>query len=356
MIYTSFVLTVYSTLSYYSLNKALFGLCVATMKKGILITALILSSGTSILAQQSAVDSTTAARPASSTQALPAAAVAPLATQMPGTYAPLTRADTARAVHELFKSRRGGGAGWLALGTAGMLASILPAQQSTSAGVWTPGVVAGTALVGIGLNKSIQFWWSREKRVLRDLAATGHLPSSVSRRLKGNFMPLHGTASEYNPLLAKGVAPDGSAPNIPVPTATETLADARQDTLDAVQGFFNAKRLGGQLPILLALPGLRLMTGSNASSSSGSPYAPTQNDEPSGGQVAAGLLLMAGGVTYMFVHNAPYSDAKFAELRTSYLAGTPLPANIRERLKEKHLAAGRIYRARMERKAARRRR
>ncbi|MBW3373705.1 hypothetical protein KYK31_06970 [Hymenobacter norwichensis] len=169
-------------------------------------------------------------------------------------------------------------------------------------------------------------------------------------------MPLHGTASEYNPLLAKGVAPNGPAPSVSVSTAAQTLADARQDTLDAVQGFFNAKRLGGQLPILLALPGLRLMTGSNASSSSGSPYAPTQNNEPSGGQVAAGLLLAAGGVAYMFVHNAPYSDAKFAELRTSYLAGTPLPADIRERLKEKHVAAGRVYRARMERKAARRRR
>lgn len=309
------------------------------MIKQILIACLALGMGTSAFAQQPVA-------PAS-----PASA----AVLAPATLSPLTRADTARAVHELFRSRRGGSIGWFALGTAGMLASILPAQQSTSAGVWTPGVVAGSALVGIGLNKGIQFRRGRERRVLRELAATGHLPVSISRRLKGNFMPLHGTASEDNPLLAKGVAPSGSTPNSIVATPAQVLADAQQDTLDAVQGFFNAKRLGGQLPILLALPALRLMTGSNASSTSGPSYVQPQNDEPSGGQVAAGLLLAAGGVTYMFVHNAPYSDAKFAELRASYLAGTPLPLAIRTRLKEKHVAAGRTYRVRMERKAARRR-
>jgi hypothetical protein len=174
--------------------------------------------------------------------------------------------------------------------------------------------------------------------------------------LKGNFMPLHGTASEGNPLLAKGVMPNGSTASISVATPTQVLADARQDTLDAVQGLFNAKRFGGKLPILMALPALRLMTGSNASSNSGSPYVQPQNEEPSGGQVVAGLLLAAGGVTYMFVHNAPYSDAKFAELRASYLAGTALSPDIRDRLREKHVVAGRMYRARMERKAARRRR
>ncbi|UOQ66926.1 hypothetical protein [Hymenobacter volaticus] len=310
------------------------------MRKQVLIACLALGMGTSAFAQQpvATASPTTAAVPT------------------PTTLSPLTRADTARAVHELFRSRRGGGIGWFALGTAGMLASILPAQQSTSAGVWTPGVVAGSALVGIGLNKGIQFRRSRERRVLRELAATGHLPTSISRRLKGNFMPLHGTASEDNPLLAKGVAPSGSTPSAIVATPTQVLADARQDTLDAVQGLFNAKRLGGQLPILLALPALRLMSGSNASSNSAPSYVQPQNDEPSGGQVVAGVLLAAGGVTYMFVHNAPYSDTKFAELRANYLAGTPLPLAIRTRLKEKHVAAGRVYRARMERKAARHRR
>ena len=307
--------------------------------------------------------------------AAPAAAPLPIVVSTSIPEPALTRADTARAVHELFKSRRGGAASWLGLGTASMLASILPAQQSTSAGVWTPGVVAGTVFLGIGLNKSVQFWWSQEQRVLRALATTGHLPPNIRRRLKGNFLPLHGTASEQNPLLALDIpapltpTPGASGPDTPAPIAPapasqlvrslppeQALADARQDTLDAVQGFFNARRTGGQLPILLALPGLRLMTGSGASNgSSGSPYV-SQPAEPSGGQVAAGLLLAAGGLTYMFVHNAPYSDEKFNELRTSYLAGVPLPAAIRVRLKEKHLAAGRTYRARLERKAARRRR
>ncbi|MFC7670308.1 hypothetical protein ACFQT0_25305 [Hymenobacter humi] len=175
----------------------------------------------------------------------------------------LTRADTARAVHELFRSRRGGGAAWLGVGTAGILASTLPALQTTSAGVWTPGVLAGSAMLVIGLNKRIQFGPGRERNVLRGLAATGHLPASVARRLRGNFAPLHGTASADNPLLAKAIAPSAQMPGTPALTPAQVLADARQDTLDAVQGLFNAKRQGGQLPILLALPGLRLMTGAS---------------------------------------------------------------------------------------------
>ncbi|MCC2547592.1 hypothetical protein LJY25_14135 [Hymenobacter sp. BT175] len=295
----------------------------------------------------------------------PAAVAEPLPT--------LTRADTARAVHELFRSRRGGGAGWLALGTVGILASTLPALQTTSAGVWSPGVVAGSAFTLIGLNKRIQFRRGREKQVLRELAATGHLPASVSRRLRGNFLPLHGTATADNPLLAAGIqpvapasagAPAPAATNTPAPATTgvpippspaQALADARQDTLDAVQGMFNAKRLGGQLPMLVALPALRLMTGASGSSSS-TPPGQGQQDEASPEMVAAGLLLAAGGLTYMFVHNAPYSDAKFSALRTSYLAGQPLPATIRTKLKPKHMADGRTYRERMERRAARRRR
>ncbi|WP_310390999.1 hypothetical protein [Hymenobacter sp.] len=284
--------------------------------------------------------------------AAPAPAAAPAAAPAMGSY--LTRADTARAVHELFRSRRGGGVGWLALGTAGILASTLPAQQSTSAGVWAPGVVAGSAFLLIGLNKRIQFRPGRERQVLSELAATGHLPANVTRRLRGNFAPLHGTASAGNPLLAKGLAPGTPFPGSPAPTPAQLLADARQDTLDAVQGLFNAKQLGGRLPILLALPGLRLMTGAAKTNTSAPPSVQPQSSEPSGGQVAAGLLLMTGGVAYMFIHNAPYTDAKFATLRASYLAGGPLPHALRAQLKEKHIAAGRTYREKMERKAARR--
>ncbi|GAB3578944.1 hypothetical protein [Hymenobacter daeguensis] len=265
----------------------------------------------------------------------------------------LTRQDTARAVHELFKSRRGGGFGWLAFGGAGMAASIIPAQQSTSAGVWTPGVVIGSGLVLLGTKKLLQFGWGRERRVLRDLAATGHLPASIRRRLRGSFTPLHSTSSADNPLMARGVAPADAPP--PVISPAQQQADARQDTLDAIQGYFNAKRLGGQLPLLLALPGLRLMTGATTTSTSSSPYGQTQSSDPPAGQVAAGLLLAAGGVTYMFVHNAPYSNARFRTLRDNYLAGSPLPPSLRTRLKPQHLTAGRKYRERMERKAARRR-
>ena len=302
---------------------------------------------------------------------------APARAQYPGAGGtaplPLTRPDTARAVHELFQSRRGGGFGWLAFGGAGMAASIIPAQQSTSAGVWTPGVVIGSALALLGTKKVVQFGWGREHRVLRDLAATGHLPADVRRRLRGNFAPLHGTASAYNPLLALGVAPTTPVPNIPPlnkPVADSApgapvmsappiapslaLADARQDTLDAVLGLFLAKRLGGQLPILLALPGLRLMTGATETNTAASPYAP-QRSAPSSGQVALGLALMTGGVAYMFIHNAPYSDSRFEALRTSYLAGTPLPLALRAKMKPKHFASGRTYRERLERRAARRR-
>lgn len=294
---------------------------------------------------------------------------------------PLTRQDTARAVHELFQSRRGGGFGWLAFGGAGMAASIIPAQQTTSAGVWTPGVVIGSGLALLGTKKLLQFGWGREHRVLRDLAATGHLPADVQRRLRGNFAPLHGTASSPNPLLALGAVPPAPVPATPapnpgntagapvasvppvaaVPTAAapaplQALADARQDTLDAVLGLFLAKRLGGQLPILLALPGLRLMTGATQTNTSTASYGQPQSSDPPAGQVALGLALMTGGVAYMFIHNAPYSDAKFEALRTGYLAGAPLPSVLRTQLKAKHITSGRTYRERLERRAARRRR
>ena len=116
-------------------------------------------------------------------QTMPASSPPLAATALtePTPLSSLTRADTARAVHELFRSRRGGGVGWLALGTAGILASTLPAQQSTSAGVWTPGVVAGSAFLLIGLNKRIQFRPGRERQVLSDLAATGQRDAAAAR-------------------------------------------------------------------------------------------------------------------------------------------------------------------------------
>ncbi|WP_426490351.1 hypothetical protein [Hymenobacter sp. 102] len=276
--------------------------------------------------------------------------------------APLTRADTARAVHELFKSRRGGAAAWLGLGAASLAASILPAQQSTSAGIWTPGVVAGTAFVGLGLNKSIGFWWSRERRVMRELAATGHLPPNITRRLKGNFKPLPGSAAEYNPLVATGVpvAPS-TAPastNISIPFAgVATSGYTLTDSLDAVAALFQSKRLMGQLPTLTLLPAARLLSGSSAADGQYNVYTGQfEENKPSAGAVAAGLGLAIGSVAYMFIHNAPYSNAKYAELVAAAQAGTPIPAKWRAQLKPKHFDQGRELRTRMLRREARKNR
>ncbi|RFP65766.1 hypothetical protein D0N36_07495 [Hymenobacter lapidiphilus] len=137
--------------------------------------------------------------------------------------ASFTRADTARAIRRLFKSRRGGGAGWLGLGAASVLASTLPAQQSTSAGVWTPGVVAGSVFTLIGLNKRIQFRPENERQILRELAVTGRLAPNVSRRLRGSFKVTKGAASDYNPLLAEGIAPE-SMPALVSPVQAQAVA------------------------------------------------------------------------------------------------------------------------------------
>jgi hypothetical protein len=285
---------------------------------------------------------------------IPATGPLPTAT-LSATAGSLTRADTARAIHELFRSRRGGGLGWLAFGTAGVLASTLPAQQTTSAGVWTPGVIAGVAFMALGVKKRIEFRPGRERAIMRELAATGHLPASVRRRLHGNFAPVHGTASAPNPLAAYGTPANAPvASPAPALTPTQQLADARQDTLDAVRGYFLAKNFAGQLPLVLALPGLRLMVGAGTTDYSPSPYLQPQTSKPGGGQIAAGLALMGGGVAYWLIHNAPYTDAKYNALRNDYLAGKPLPAAIRTKLKPKHLTAGRAYHERLARRAARR--
>ncbi|MET4075884.1 hypothetical protein [Hymenobacter sp. UYCo722] len=311
-------------------------------------------------------------------------AAAPARAQLPATAAgasvpALTRQDTARAVHELFKSRRGGGFSWLAFGGAGTAASIIPAQQTTSAGVWTPGVVIGSTLALLGTKKLLQFGWGREHRVLQDLAATGHLPADVKRRLRGDFAPLHGTASQPDPFLALAAprptpAPAGATPTPAVttpapatapapavttpptlaPSAVQLLADARTDTLDAVTGLFMARRSAGTWPLVILLPVARIMAGATATTPASSPYAP-QQAAPSDGAVAAGLGLMGAGLVFMLVHNAPYSQAHLAALQTSYKAGQPLPATIRQKLRPQHLTAGRRYRERLERRAARQR-
>ncbi|MBJ6110678.1 hypothetical protein JAO73_16765 [Hymenobacter sp. BT523] len=242
--------------------------------------------------------------------------------------ATLTRADTARAIRKLFKSRRGGGIGWLAFGTAGILASTLPAQQSTSAGVWTPGVVAGSAFMLIGLNKRIQFRPGRERQVLRELAATGHVRPSVARRLRGNFAPEPGSADDYNPLLAKDIYT--STPTTPL-TPAQLQENARADTLRAISRLFERRRKGGKIWTYVGVSGaLALVRALTAPSTNG--------NSVDGG----GVAVLAGGfvvapVVLGVLNLSAYSEAREAEVDQLYRAGRPLPKKIRQRLKKKDL-------------------
>jgi len=263
-------------------------------------------------------------------QALPAASppLSPARVAPPAALVGFTRADTARAIRKLFKSRRGGGAGWLGFGTASILASTLPALQTTSAGVWTPGVVAGSAFLLIGVNKRIQFRPSRERRVLRELAATGHLPTSVARRLKGNFRALPGTATDYDPLSAPEIRPATVALAL---TTAEVAAAARADTLRAINRLFARRRKGGRTWNYLGLAGslslVRILTNS-----------PNNGTSVDGGGVAiiAGAFI-AAPVAIGLVNLAAYSEAHETEVENIYRSGKPLPQKIRQRIKKKDL-------------------
>lgn len=264
------------------------------------------------------------------TQALPAASPSASSSRvaMPATFPSLTRADTARAIRKLFKSRRGGGAGWLGFGTAGILASTLPALQTTSAGVWTPGVVAGSAFMLIGLNKRIQFRPGRERRVLRELAATGRLPTSVARRLRGNFRPVPGAPTDYDPLSAPDIRPPSVALGL---TPAQVAEAARADTLRAINRLFARRRKGGKTWNYLGLAGslslVRLLA------------RPDNNDTSvDGGGVAilAGAFI-AAPVAIGITNLVAYSEAHESEVENAYRAGKPLPKRIRQRIKKKDL-------------------
>ncbi|MCR5887308.1 hypothetical protein LRS06_05840 [Hymenobacter sp. J193] len=266
----------------------------------------------------------------------------------------LSRADTARAVHELFRSRRSGGFIWPIVGTVGMLAAILPAQQSTSAGVWTPGVVGGAALVGVGVGKSVRFKRKNETAVMRELALTGHLPAYVSRRLRGIHRPIPGTANEENPLLAPGIGTDSLRRSAAQLMPEQVLANARQDTLDAVTALFMMKRVSGEWPLALALPGLSLMSGGTREYN---PVTGSWDETPaSGGAVAAGLGLAGVGLTYMLVRHTTYSYEKLNALHAACAAGAPIPAQYRAQLQPRHFAKAGLWKARLARREARRRR
>lgn len=256
----------------------------------------------------------------------------PRATVSAASYGYLTRADTARAIRKLFKSRRGGGIGWLAFGTAGILASTLPAQQSTSAGVWTPGVVAGTAFMLVGLNKRIQFRPGRERAVLRGLAATGRLPTSVSRRLHGQFAPVLGATTDYNPLLAKGIAPEN--PGTPL-TPAQLLDNARADTLRAIDRMFERRRKGGKTWAYIGVSGalamVRVLTAAPSDSN------PKSNSVDGGGvALLTGVFIGVPAVASITTLTA-FSEQHQEEVERAYRSGKSLPKKIRLRLKKKDL-------------------
>jgi hypothetical protein len=264
-----------------------------------------------------------------STQSLPATPPAPsprVAT--PYAFPNFTRADTARAIRKLFKSRRGGGAGWLGFGTASILASTLPALQTTSAGVWTPGVVAGSAFMLIGINKRIQFRPSRERRVLRELAATGHLPTSVSRRLRGNFRPVPGAPSDYDPLSAPGIRPPMLAQAL---TPAEVAATAHADTLRAINRMFERRRKGGRRWNYLGLAGSLSLVRALASPN-------IDGDKVNAGNLAILVgAFVAAPVAIGVTNLVTYSEAHETEVENAYSSGKPLPKKIRQRIKKKDL-------------------
>ena len=240
----------------------------------------------------------------------------------------LTRADTARAIRRLFRSRRGGGSGWLAFGTAGVLASTLPALQTTSAGVWTPGVVAGSAAMLIGLNKRLQFRPGRERQVLRELAATGRLPAGVARRLRGKFAPQHGTPNDYNPLLAKDIY----APNPATPlTAAQLQETARADTLRAIDRMFERRRRGGKIWAYVGVSGaLALVRALISPPSNG-------NSLDGGGTAVLAGAFIGAPVAISLLNLSAYNEAREEEVDRRYRAGQPLPKKIRQRIKRKDL-------------------
>jgi len=251
-----------------------------------------------------------------------------LPTPATSTAPTFTRADTARAIRKLFKSRRGGGSGWLAFGTAGILASTLPALQTTSAGVWTPGVVGGAASMLIGLNKRIQFRAGRERQVLRELAATGHLPVSVSRRLRGNFMPVRGAASDYDPLSAPGIRPAAVALAL---TPAQVAEAARADTLRAINRLFERRRKGGKRWNYLGLAGILSMTRALASPS-------IDGDKVNAGNLAILVgAFVAAPVAIGVTNLVTYNEAHESEIENAYRSGKPLPKKIRQRIKKKDL-------------------
>ncbi|KAA9332022.1 hypothetical protein F0P96_11050 [Hymenobacter busanensis] len=288
----------------------------------------------------------------------------------------LTRPDTAAAVHELFASRRTGGGLFTAFGgvfTGLLTASIAQVPDPGSGdkiGAAASIGVMGLMPLGVGIGKLTRYSKKREQQVLTEYAQGGRLAHKYRRRLRGNFRPVHGNQSwpelaavQAGVSIDQPTRPDsavqqqGAATPAPATATSPVLAVAgrtRADTLDAVLGLFMAKRFGGQLPALLLVPVGGLIAGtSNADGEYNVYTGQYEEKQVSGGAVAAGLGLALGSAVYMFVHNAPYSMAKFQELEAAYNAGQPLPPALRAQLKPKHFDSGREWRNKMARRARR---
>ena len=180
----------------------------------------------------------------------------------------------------------------------------------------------------IGLNKRVQFRAGRERRILRELAATGRIPTTVARRLRGKFSPERGAASDYNPLLSKAISPNNSTILL---TPAQMQETAHADTLRAISRLFERRRKGGKRWAYLGLSGAlsmaRVLT------------APNAND---GSTNAGGLALIAGvfvgvPIAVSIVNLTAYSEAHEEEVERIYRSGQPLPKIIRQRMKKKDL-------------------
>jgi hypothetical protein len=195
--------------------------------------------------------------------------------------------------------------------------------------------------------------------VLTDYALGGRLPHKYERRLRRGFRPVPGNTSWPELVTAETLArvPAAARPGTTVPAGAVSTTYSLADSLDAVLGLFVAKRFAGQLPSLGLVPLGGLLAGSsNADGEYNYTTGRFEESKPSAGAVAAGLTMALGSVVYMYIHNAPYSMAKFDALRVACEAGAPIPAGLRAQIKPQHFDQGREMRNRLARKAARKNR
>lgn len=110
-----------------------------------------------------------------------------------------SHADTVRALHNLFKSRRSTG-GWLVGGSAFLTAftgvgTLADNNGKNCGGYFCPDAVGSALIIGIGTAPAwipgsislIRFNKKKEIAVTEEYEKTGKLPSYVQRKLAGRF-------------------------------------------------------------------------------------------------------------------------------------------------------------------------